>query len=428
MKNFQVLIIFLLFIRCEPIPSQSRQAEKKLVYANHDYERIVGTARILPIKHGRPSLLDNPVALLNGSEKLLLEFDLLTDEFEYLSARIFHCNRDWSPSLLRDMEFLNEINTFRVTDFDYSINTTTPYIQYRLMLPQPMLSGNYIVAVFRQGAPEDYLLTRKFSIIQNMCTIKQQVKVSASVSKREVNQQIDFSVNYGKLPVNDPIREIMVILMQNHCWRRSITNLKPTLIRPNENYLEFRMVDISNNFPGRNEFRFIDLRTLSVTGRNVGKVENSGNGMRAIAGLDKTRGNLPYVQNLRDINGNYLIETMDPGEVILNADYVNVQFLLSSPKMDGNVYVTGRFNDWRLSNENLMQYDERSKAYMANIFLKQGYYNYLYYLEAFSKPDYYFEGSHLLTENDYEIFVYYRRPGNVFDELIGYKKFNSSVQ
>ncbi len=413
---------------CEPIPSQSTQVEKKIILDNHNYEPIIGMVQLFPVENGTPSVLDYPVVSLGDRQQLFLRFDLLTDQFEYLAARIYHCNWDWKKSQLRDMEFLKEINSIRITDFDYSINTTTPYIQYRLTIPKPFISGNYLIAIHRRGAPGDILLTRKFSVVENTSIIDHQVRVSMTVSKREVNQQIDFSVNYGNLLVNSPTKDIRIVLMQNHQWDRALTNLKPTLIRPNENFMEFRLMDLSTNFSGGNEFRFVDLRTLNATGRNVSKITPTASGINAYVGVDASRGNLPYTQNFQDINGNFILSNTDLGEVPLNADYANIRFTLKAPKTEGKVYVIGRFNDWKLSDENIMGYNERTKTYETSILLKQGYYDYQYYLDASNKPEYYFEGSHFITENNYEILVYFRKPGNINDQLVGYKKFSSLIQ
>ncbi|MEM9341246.1 MAG: type IX secretion system plug protein domain-containing protein, partial [Bacteroidota bacterium] len=219
---FKLIILLVIIYGCEPIPNQSTQVEKKVVYDNHNYESMVGMVQLYPFEDGNPSVLEYPVVTLGERQQLFLQFDLLTDQFEYLAAKVYHCNWNWKKSPLRDMEFLREINTFRITEFDYSLNTTTPYIQYRLIIPKPFISGNYLVTVHRRGAPGDILLTRKFSVIENTSIIDQQVRVSTTVSKRELNQQIDFSINYGNLQVNNPTNDIKIVLMQNHQWDRAI--------------------------------------------------------------------------------------------------------------------------------------------------------------------------------------------------------------
>lgn len=425
MKNLCIITIALFLIQCEPVVPQGSFVQKQLLFDNYEYEDLVGNVMLVPAQNGNVSELENPVVYLNERDRLLLNFDLLTDQFQDLSIKIYHCNKDWSKSGLRDMEFLSEINNFRVTDFDYSVNTVQPYINYRVTIPKPNISGNYVVAVFRRANPDDVLLTRRFLVINPVASIDHLVRMSTTIAKRNDNHQLEFTIRYGDLTVNSPTRDISVFLLQNHNWRTAKKDIPPTHVRANQGELEYRHLDLTTNFPGWNEFRFADLRTLSVAGRNVAAINSTDFKLSAQLGVDESRGNRPYSQNLRDINGNYIIQNNDIGEVPLNTDYATVQFNLKSDRIDGDVFVIGRYNNWRLSPENQMVYNAQSGMYHTNILLKQGYYEYLYHLESSSKPAYFFEGTHNLAENEYEILVYYRRPGNINDELVGYKRFPS---
>lgn len=427
MKNLLIIVICLFFIQCEPVTPQQSAVNKKMIFDNFDYEDIVGMVRINPLRNGRLNELENPIISLNGADRLVLEFDLLTDQFENLSAKIYHCNKDWTGSVLRDMEFLDQINNYRITAFDYSVNTVQPYINYRFDIPRPIISGNYILSVFRRSNPKDVLFNRKFMITNGIVAIDQTVRVSTTIDLREENQQIEYTINYGDLIVNAPTEDISTVILQNHNWNTAITDIPPTLIRTNEGFMEFQHFDLQTNFPGWNEFRFADLRTLNMAGRNVSKISNTGDAIIAPLLLDPSRETTPYSLNIRDINGNFVIQNNDPGEIPLNADYAKVIFSLNSEPINGDVFVVGQFNNWQMTDANKMRYIENGGKgrYQANLLMKQGYYEYHYFVKSPSLPDYYFEGSHFPTENEYEILVYYRRPGNVNDELVGYKKFKS---
>jgi len=428
MKNCLIIAIFvpiLLLQQCEPVVPQKSIAQKKIIFDNYEYEDVIGTVLLGPILNQRVNFLENPVVKLNGSESLGLQFDLLTDQFENLALKIVHCNKNWQKSQLRDMEFLNEINNYRISEFDYSVNTTQPYISYRVTLPSPYLSGNYIVAVFRRGNPNDLLFTRRFIVYEPITNINELVRVSTTISKREENQQIEFSLNYGDLLVNNPMKDITPVILQNHNWYTAIRNLTPTSIRANEGFMEYLPLDLQTNFPAWNEFRFSDLRTLSIAGRNVSRIDVTETKTNVWLGLDISRGNLPYTQNFQDINGRFIIQNNDPGESDLNADYANVIFNLKSEELPGQVFVTGHFNNWRTNEDNLLRFNPSTGRYTTKLVLKQGYYEYRYFVQSASKPPYALEGSHFLTENEYEMLVYYRQPGNINDEIVGYKKFNS---
>ena len=427
MKNLAIIAIALLLVQCEPLVPQQSTGSKQIVFDNHDYEDLIGFAKVFPVENGQIKELENPVVGLNQPDQLMLSFDLLTDQFENLSARIVHCNSDWSRSQLRDMEFLNEINNYRITDFNYSVNTVQPYINYTLNISKPSISGNYLVVVFRRANPDDILLTRKFLVVDNSVEIDHIVRVSTTISERDRNHQIEYSVNYSDLLVNIPTKEIKTVLLQNHNWYTAKKNIPPTLIRANEGSMDFMHLDLKTNFSGWNDFRFADLRTLNLPGRNVGRIRNTGTQIIAPLNLAESRANIGYTLNFQDINGNYLIQNSDPGEDFLNADYANVRFSLKSDQVNGEVYVWGQFNDWLLGDENRMRFTTANgiSRYETTIPLKQGYYEYLYYVKSNDLPPYYFEGSHFQSECQYEILVYYRRPGNINDELVGYKRFPS---
>ena len=75
-----------------------------------------------------------------------------------------------------------------------------------------------------------------------------------------------------------------------------------------------------------------------------------------------------------------------------------------------------------------MNYNYKRFGYELKLYLKQGYYNYIYVLSNDNKrggDETIVEGNHWDTENEYSIFVYHRKIGTYYDQLIGYKKFNS---
>ena len=183
MKNLLIIVIATLFIGCEPIVPQQTTVSKQVLFEDYDYENIVGLAKLMPVENGIPKQIENQVVSLLGRDELLLSFDLLTDQFENLGAKIFHCNKDWSKSRLRDMEFLSQINNYRITEFNYSQNTVQPYINYQFTIPKPFISGNYIIAVYRRGNPNDILLTRRFIVYDNRAKIEPIVRVSTTINK-----------------------------------------------------------------------------------------------------------------------------------------------------------------------------------------------------------------------------------------------------
>ena len=427
MKNY--IIILFLIIACEPLVPQQSDNEKKLVFDDVNYKNNVGLARLLTKNNSHFNLFENPIIELNKSNTIWLSFDIHSQQVEALNARIIHCDKNWIPTPISSMEFTQGINDYRINTYNNSINTLPPYIHYQLEIPKPKISGNYILVVYKRSNRNDLILSRKFLVYENLTNINHKFKISDIVAKRRENHQINFDINYRKLQSNNPLEDLYVVILQNHSWKNAIKGLKPTLTRINENRLEYKHWDGENNFSGLHEFRFIDLRTSRVAGRNVRSITQENNQILMTLRTDLPRGHQTYSRNIRkDINGNFRIENLNVGETHLYANYITALFSLKSEKIRGNVYVAGRFNNWKMENENKMTYDSAKEMYTASITLKQGYYEYLYYVTHSDLPFYFFEGSHSLTENEYEILLYYRKQGNFYDQLVGYSAFKSTVQ
>jgi len=105
----------------------------------------------------------------------------------------------------------------------------------------------------------------------------------------------------------------------------------------------------------------------------------------------------------------------------LDADYVTVNFFLRPiEEFSGDIYVFGALTDWKANKKNKMKFDSSKELYTTQLFLKQGWYNYMFLVKNSSYDPHYIEGLHFETENQYEILVYYRPLISRGDQLIGY--------
>src|SRR5690606_7839017 len=86
-------------------------------------------------------------------EPLWLVFDILENDsssnYDELFVKIIHCNADWRKSTLSNLDFLVEFNEFRLSDYEFSIDTKVPYTQYRFQMPRVKMPGNYVALVYR---------------------------------------------------------------------------------------------------------------------------------------------------------------------------------------------------------------------------------------------------------------------------------------
>lgn len=406
---------------CVPIQQSSTTSDangKVLQLADMAYEPQIKTVRLSPAGvDSRAQLL--PAVTQLGSWNLLLQFDDLREQRDNYYARIIHCHRDWTKSTLSDLDYMSEYNEFPINTFEFSLDTHQPYVQYRFRLPSVKLPGNYVVLVYRNADRSDIILTKRFIVFDQKIKFTREGSLMGPGSLASSIQQLNFTINYKNIPIINPMESVNVTVRQNQRWDNLMEGIKPSFLREQIHELEYRFFDVHNIFKGENQFRFFDLRSLNYPGRNVDRVDKSQRPYQAFTQPDKTRNGEPY-SVYDDMNGNFSTENYDVRNTVAG-NYVNVHFTLLSPEpINGDVYLNGAFTNWSFSNEHKMTYDAIKKEYQGTAFIKQGWYDYQYVVKSQTLPTYYFEGSHFETENEYEIFVYYRAFQPQADLLIGY--------
>jgi hypothetical protein len=150
---------------------------------------------------------------------------------------------------------------------------------------------------------------------------------------------------------------------------------------------------------------------------------------------DPNRSSQVYVY-YRDLNGSYTIETLESVNPFWQGDYAVVHFSYFPPNnrpFAGNdLYMFGEFTNYASDTSGKMEFNKERGAYEKTMFLKQGFYNYLYALKSpngKSFPDFsQTEGNYYGTENSYVVLVYYRPFGSRADEVIAYTSVNSNFR
>ncbi|MGB1216700.1 MAG: DUF5103 domain-containing protein, partial [Saprospiraceae bacterium] len=132
----------------------------------------------------------------------------------------------------------------------------------------------------------------------------------------------------------------------------------------------------------------------------------------------------------KDANGAFFIENFEEDQANLESDYAYVTFNYKStfPVEDGQLYVVGRMTDWQPREEFRLEHNKETDTYFTTIYMKQGYYNYLYAFVPSGSKEMDFEeteGNWHETENDYTILVYYKPFGARYDRVIGLATRNS---
>ena len=371
-----------------------------------------------------------PILELGTNQRLLFKFDDISDNLKNYYYTITHCDVDWFPSRLIQAEYMEGFIENPINDYRTSINTTIHYVNYLLAIPNDntrlLVSGNYFLTVFEEGKRDSPVLTRRFYVLEPSARISGIVKNATFDGFKGPNQEVDFMVEYPGISMQDPSNEVKVVLMQNFRTDNAITNLKPLYVRNNQLSYDYNQ---ENVFPGGNEFRNFDTKNIRINGMGVVNIEFVRPMYHVTLRTDELRkeGNYRFEN---DLNGRYLVKNDRANDADLESDYIFVHFSLEFPQplLGGDIYIFGELSDWQCSTANRMTYNPGLKLYEGSMMLKQGFYDYQYvYIEKGSQKidNSLLEGSHVETENDYHIFVYYRGFSSRYDLLIGYRTINS---
>ncbi|TAG74116.1 MAG: DUF5103 domain-containing protein [Runella slithyformis] len=408
------------------LPLLRAQRFANLRYEDATYEPNIKTAAVYPAPNNPNDparTLLPPVTSLEDAPPLIAEFDDLGAQFRNFRFKIFHCNANWQPSNLSDIEFTYEYNDYAIQQYQASFNTKIPFYHYRFELPKLKLSGNYVLAVYEDTRPAKLAFTRRFMHYQSRVGITPQVRISTGIGEQFTHQQIDFDVDYKGYEVLSPQEDLKIVVRQNFQWAQVLNSVKASNVRIFENRIEFRPFDLSNNMPGGNEYRWFDTRVAQAVGMRVSEVQQLPNQNVARLRPDASRNGGTYLQ-ADDFNGNYVVLNRESENSTNEADYINVVFTLQVPEQpNAQMYVSGAFNLWQRTEANRMTYNANQNAYEASIFIKQGVVNYTYILTDSSGKvlNTSLEGNYSSTANDYEIFVYHRPPAARADQLVGYR-------
>ncbi len=374
-----------------------------------------------------------PILDLNSPSALILAFDDLDADVKNYSYTIVHCDMNWEPSNLSDMEYIDGFVEERITDVQFSFKTLIPFTHYRISLPNNNFkwtkSGNYLLKVYEDEDEKKLAITRRFMVVEPTVLITPQFVRPNVVSKLRTHQEIDFVVDHQKLDIRNPLQEIRAVILQNGRWDNAVTNLPPLFIRPNQLLFDYQDKVI---FPAGREFRFLDMRSLRGRTANIGAIERDDQGYYVTLLKDEKRFNQVYLSR-QDINGNFVIETFDQQDPDLASDYANVLFTLYSPLplIDTDLYLFGALTDWQLKPEYKMVYNSSVNGYVSKVLLKQGYYEYAYAAVDVQGKDKLpnlseVEGDWYESENLYTILIYYHPFGERYDRIIGVLTISSN--
>lgn len=371
-----------------------------------------------------------PIIELGSGQQLYFAFDDLSPEINTYTYTILHCDPDWNSSNLSSFNYLDGFMSNPINDYNYSFNTQVQYVHYTLKLPNEnlsmKLSGNYILQVFNDNNPDSAVISQRFSVLEKKVGINAEVVTATIPSYLYTSQQLNFTVSYDNLPIYNPVRDVKAYVTQNQDPNTG-RMFTPTFIRQNQ----LVYGDGSNNlFNGLSPFRNFQSSSLVYFTQYVRDILKGPDGVYNVILVP---GKVPqtYVP-LPDRNGNYYISAENVNSPDLEADYEIVHFAVYYPQPipDADVYVYGKFSEWQLLPGQKMNYDPKNKAYVGQVKLKQGYYDYMFAVvpNATQKVDLVtMQNNFYQSRNDYNIRFYLYDYNLNYYRFIGYLELSSNL-
>lgn len=366
--------------------------------------------------------------IIQLGEKLILSFDDINAQEIIYSYKIEHCDYNWEKSNMASTEYMTGYATDRIRNYENSFNTLQGYTHYQLQIPNEnnriKKTGNYIISIFDED--ENLVFSRRFIIYQSNVVVGVSVHRSRVVSTINEKQSVEFVINHQNLLLNNPNEEIKIAIYQNGDWNSVIKNIKPKYIRGTQ--LLYNYVDDISYWAG-NEYLYFDTKEIRNATNNVAKTRLN-NIFNTYLYYTEARGKKPY-SFYPDVNGNFVLRTIDSDDTSLEGDYSFVHFALQYLEDLNNedIYIYGALNDWQITDEHKMVYNPKTKLFEATLLLKQGFYNYTYVTanNNIEINTHAIEGSFYQTENNYTVIVYYKKYGELYDQIIGVGSASSEI-
>lgn len=360
--------------------------------------------------------------IISMNESLHLKFDDLTAAENDYYYEIEHFNFDWTPSQLAKNEFLEGFDNIRLFDFKNSFTTLQSYTHHELTLPNQntrrfKVSGNYLLKIF--NADKQLLFSRKFIVYEDLVNVDLTIRRSRNLKLINTKQVVNFEIGRDGFIFRNPDQTVKTVVVQNNDFNTAIYDLKPQFNQGNT--LVYRY-DQESSFWGGNEYLNFDNKDIRQGTLRIERVELK-DLYNSYLYPNFVRDGREYTFN-PDINGAFRINSVQGDDIDIESEYARVHFTLQNYKdLDGGeIHIYGRFNNYILDDTTLMTPDESRKNILTNdLLLKQGFYNYKYvYLDK--NGDFVeglISGDHDITENEYQVIVYYRDIGARYDKVIG---------
>lgn len=373
--------------------------------------------------------------VIDGSDPantFVISFDELSHDIKQYSYSVEHLNSKRERDDLQSFDYVRGFTRNDIVDYATSMNTRVNYTHYRFTFPnedmQIIASGNYLVRIYEiKDGEERTVASVVIPVVEKIVTphISITPNTVKEISRRY--QQVDIDLNTQALNIVNPT-EVKLVVQQNGRLDNEVVAPYPTYILANKlSWTDQKKLV----FEGGNEYRHLDIYSTYFAGYNVDRIRYGEGEYHAFLMPDKiTTGN--YMHEY-DHNGMCVINAERCYDIDTEAEYMYVHWWLpmETPIWDGGIYIGGDLFYGQMENGlNRMIYDNERKAYYMISLLKQGGYDYQYWLKKKNEPSATLletEGSYWQTENIYTVWVFFRGVSDRYDRLVGLGYSSSSM-
>jgi len=358
-----------------------------------------------------------PVITMGRSQRIILSFDVLTDDSRALSIYFYHANRAWERDLV-PAEYLTSFHSDDLLNYSISQATDIHYTHYDYDFPNRSvdftLSGNYILRVTGQGDEEDILFERPFFVSEEATALDLRLDnvLVAGSAYTSVQPSVRFT---PPTAAYDPL-DYTVCFMRNDQYGATNCDAHQSLaVQPDLAYY----LEPENSFNPISASYFLDLSVISV-GSKVEFTDLSVKPPEAALSPDYAK--FPGTGLAPFLNGQSVIRSVvrNVADPDVSGEYARVYFRfvpLNERPVTGRIAVTGSFNSWEYEEANELKWIPERRWYEGATLIKQGQYEYRYLVEdptlrrAMS-------GVTPSFRNLYTTFVYYSDLSRSTDRLI----------
>lgn len=402
-------------------PSSTNQSSRGLLLVKNQLPAPNSFQSIQLYKKGNSN--NPPIINLNTSNKLVLEFDELTSISGQFRITFEHFDQNWNSSNIPEAWFIDGFNEINVIGGEKNSLSKPNYFHYKTEFPNRdiefLASGNYMLHVFDYSSNKK-LFSLPFFIAEQSGELisRTETVFNAGQNLSSINQL--FSTYQYPSEIEFPQFDLSFEFVQNRFWGNSKSTQSFDITTPGK--IRF-YTPRSNSFPANFDFISLDLTDLNIN-------------------LDKIKDWQPeYIPPRIILKQDILNFSSTPtnlyrsnfGSPISNRDarYAEVNFRFVSGTLNTqntSFYVAGDFNNWRVTENSKLEYDEQNNEWTERLLMKEGTYRYKYFRKTTSS-----EHIETLPINDtvthinqeYISFVYYRDPSKNYQRLLSVNVFRS---